>query len=121
MAIGDTHIDEQFNASVAPAGTALVSVNCHGYAQLTVVWQLLATTTAADLASAALNLYRADGATVIPGGYPTVRTLAAVSDGTNVVQENTYDVRGLARVRLIATNNNVGAKTLIVTTYLGSA
>ncbi len=50
---------------------------------------------------------------------PVVRTLAPVSDGTNVVSISQIDVRGIGKVSIAGKNNNAGTKTLVVTVYLG--
>lgn len=110
---------EPYNASVNTAATATVDVDCSGYDSLTVVWQLMATVTTADLSAAGVKTYRADGTTIVGANLPTVSAQAAVSDGTNVVAINTYDVRGLKKVRVQATNGNAGAKVLVMTAYLG--
>lgn len=111
---------EQFNASVAAAGSAAVNVNVSGYTKLTVWWQLQSTTTTTDLASAAVRACRADGTTYSNQGLPTVRSVAAASDGTNVNQTTQYDVAGLDTVRISASNNNAGSKTYVITTYLAT-
>ena len=115
-----TDTTEQFNASVAAAGSAAVNVNTKGWSKLTVWWQLQSTTTTTDLASAAVRPARADGTTYSNQGLPTVRSVAAASDGTNVNQTNVYDVAGFDTVRISAQNNNAGAKTYVITTYLAT-
>lgn len=111
---------EQFNASVAAAGSAAVNVSTKGYAKLTVWWQLQGTTTTTDLANAAVRSARADGTTYSNQGLPSVRSVAAASDGSNVNQTTQYDVAGIETVRISASNNNAGAKTMVITTYLST-
>lgn len=109
-----------FNASVSNGATATVDVDVSGFTYLYVIWELLATTTATDLNTASVKPYRVDGSTLINQALPTLVSVAAASDSTNVDQQAGYDVRGILKVRIQATNNNVGAKTLVITAYRGS-
>lgn len=113
-------VQEIINKSVTGGGgIATVDLDCQGHDQLTVVAQLMATVTVGDLTAFAARTYRADGAALILSDLPTVRAVAAASDGANVVAQGVYDIRGMKKVQVRATNANVGAKTLVVTAYLG--
>lgn len=111
---------EPFNASVANGATATADLDTTGFELLTVLWRLLASAVAADLNSPVVRAYLPDQATIVPVNLVAIRSIAPTTGGSDIVAWQQIDVRGFGKVQISAVNNNVGAKTIIFDTYLGT-
>jgi hypothetical protein len=109
------------NTSVANAGVAQADIDCAGARTLTVILRLRGTVTPADMATPLVRQYLPDNTTLFPGGVilPAASTQAAVSTGVDVVQTNTYDLRGVQKVNARFVNNNAGALNADIYYFLG--
>lgn len=118
---GAVLVQEPLNQSVGTGVTATVDLDTTGFELLTVIWRLLASAVAADLNTPAVVAYAPDQVTAIPVALVAIRSIAPTTGGSDIISWAQYDVRGFGKVRIQATNNNVGSKTLVFDTYLGSS
>jgi hypothetical protein len=109
-----------FNASIASGALGTVDLDVSGYSFVTAWWQLLGTTTAADMTVPSIFPYKGDGLTLLPITLPALRTQVPVSDGANINAWQQLDIRGFKKVQFSFKNNNVGAKVGTITVMLGT-
>jgi hypothetical protein len=109
------------NTAVLTTAVAQADIDVAGAKGLVVIFRLRGTVTAGDLATALVRPYLPDNTTLFPGGVilPTATTQAAVSTGVDVVQTNTYDLRGIQRVNARFVNNNAGTLNADIYYFLG--
>ena len=106
------------NQSINNGQSATFDLDVSGWSNLTVYFQLQNTTTTADGTQIA-RIFAPDG-TVAPINLPNIRIVNFTSDGTHINSFAQYDVRGISKLRVGITNNNVAAKTAVVNVYLGA-
>lgn len=102
-----------------PVGTGATiagAVDTRRLGTITVAFTLLGTTTPADLTVNDPTPYDATGAQ-LSVTLPPVSSVAAVSDGANVVALRTYNVGGIEKLRFSAKNNNAGTLNLSATIF----
>jgi len=105
------------NQVVANATIRSDDVDVSGYKQMTVLFRLRGTTTPADLAAMQVRAYMPDG-TLHLSVHPAVSAVASGTAGADCWALQTYDLRGLQRINVKATNNNAAPKNMDVIVYL---
>ena len=104
-------------AAIGGGGTALnadlVVVTAR---TLVVSYQLFGTVTTADL-TGGVRCYQ-DDTNLFNVGIPVVRQQVAIAVGADVLRIDQYDVSCFDKVQIRITNNNVGALTATVVSYL---
>lgn len=112
-----TAINAQSVAAVG--GTANADIVTSGFSTLTVMAIEQGTATGSDLVLA-VRPYEADGLTLLRESLPSATSAApAVASGTpdSVVTTQTFDLRGIAKVNVLVTNNNAFAAKNVTVQY----
>lgn len=105
-------------ATATTATSTSADLDTTGYERLTVIGRLAGTVTPADL-TLVVNAYQPDGVVANIPVTPTAST-APASDGTDVVTMQSFDLRGISKVRVKATNANAASKNVTVGYFLQS-
>jgi hypothetical protein len=98
--------------SIASGGTTFVDIDCAGDAELTVMCDLAGAANG-DLAVTVVPYEGTDNVTLLSNApLPVIRSTGPLFASGSVSFTGTYDVSGVARVRVIVKNNNAGAQNL---------
>lgn len=106
------------NQSVAAATTVNADVDCWGYTHAFVTWRLAAGGAAGDLSLNEVRGYEPDGVTLIDQAIPADASVVPALVGGSVYAQQAFTLRGLKKLQVRARNNNVGAKTVVVSVNL---
>lgn len=98
--------------SIASGATSFLDVDCAGDSELTITADM-AGAASGDLAITVVPYEGTDNTILLPNAaLPPIRSSGPTFAGASVSFEGNYDVSGVAKVRIIAKNNNAGAQIL---------
>lgn len=106
------------NQAVAAATTVNADVDCWGYTHAHVTWRLAAAGAVGDLSLNEVRAYEPGDATLIDQEIPADATVAPALVSGAVYAQKTFTLRGLKKLQVRARNNNVAAKTIVVSVHL---
>ena len=121
--MSEQHQKTVFDSSVANAATATIDIPVGVAEALVIAWTMTNALAAGDIGTPTVKMFRPGSATPLPNALiPTVYATASAAGDLPVSSKvETYDVRGMNKVRLSVLNGTGTARTVKIHVYTYSS